>query len=175
MTYRLLVISPCRDEARFLEGIINSVVQQTHRPVSWIVVDDGSQDNTFAIISRHAAQHSWIKPIRRERGGQRQLGPGVVDAFNAGLAAAGQTEYDIIAKLDCDLEFSPECFAAILRPFRRPPGRHGQWRHLFENRRPARIRTLYRLSCPRSGEILPPGMFCRHRRPSTRVRLGYIG
>jgi biofilm PGA synthesis N-glycosyltransferase PgaC len=120
MTYRLLIISPCRDEARFLDGIINSVVQQTHTPVSWIIVDDGSRDNTFEIISAAAAQHPWIKPIRRERSGQRQLGPGVVSAFDFGLAAAGEIDYDVIAKLDCDLEFGPECFASILRHFNDP-------------------------------------------------------
>lgn len=120
MTYRLLVISPCRDEARFLVGIINSVAQQTHKPVAWIIVDDGSRDNTLALISQAAARHPWIKPVRRERLGQRELGPGVVSAFNAGLDAAGDTAYDVIAKLDCDLEFGPDCFASILKHFDDP-------------------------------------------------------
>jgi poly-beta-1,6-N-acetyl-D-glucosamine synthase len=120
MKYRLLVISPCRDEARFLAGIIKSVVQQTHLPIAWIVVDDGSQDTTFDILSQAAAQNPWIKPVRRERSGQRQLGPGVVAAFNAGLATASGLEYDVIVKLDCDLEFDPDCFAAILKHFDDP-------------------------------------------------------
>jgi poly-beta-1,6-N-acetyl-D-glucosamine synthase len=120
MTYRLLVISPCRDEARFLPGIIDSVVHQTHKPVSWVIVDDGSKDNTWEIISQAAARYAWIKTVRRKRSGQRQLGPGVVSAFDCGLAAAGEIEYDVIAKLDCDLEFDPECFSAILKHFDDP-------------------------------------------------------
>lgn len=120
MNYRLLVISPCRDEAGFLNGIINSVTRQTHKPVAWIIVNDGSGDNTWEIISRAAVQHPWIKPVHRERGGPRELGPGVVSAFDFGLAAAGRIEYDVIAKLDCDLEFDPDCFAAVLRHFDDP-------------------------------------------------------
>ena len=117
MNCRLVVISPCRDEARFLEGMVRSVINQSIRPVAWIVVDDGSQDDSFKIISRHAALHPWIRPVRRERSGQRQLGPGVVNAFRAGLAVLSETDYEVIAKLDCDLEFGPECFAMILKHF----------------------------------------------------------
>lgn len=118
--YRLLVITPCRDEARFLPGFIRTVSRQTVPPAAWILVDDGSQDETWAIIAQAAAQHPWIQACRRERAGPRQLGPGVVAAFQAGLAAAGGLDYDVIAKLDCDLEFGPECFAAILAHFADP-------------------------------------------------------
>jgi len=118
-TYRLLVITPCRDEARFLPVLIQSVVQQSQRPIAWILVDDGSRDETFNLVTQAADQHPWIKAVRRQRSGPRQLGPGVVHAFNYGLAAAA-VDYDVIAKLDADLEFGPDCFAAILKHFDDP-------------------------------------------------------
>lgn len=118
--YRLVVITPCRDEARYLPALIDSVVKQTVRPVLWVLVDDGSQDQTYEIMSRAAAEHPWIRPLRRERQGPRQLGPGVVNAFNFGLSAVAGVEYDVIAKLDGDVTFGPDCFAAILRHFDDP-------------------------------------------------------
>ncbi|MGQ9919956.1 MAG: glycosyltransferase family 2 protein [Desulfobacca sp.] len=117
--YRLLVITPCRDEARFLPALIQSVVQQSQRPIAWILVDDGSRDESFALMTEAAGQHAWIRAIRRQRPGPRQLGPGVVHAFHYGLAAA-DVDYDVIAKLDADLEFGPDCFAAILKHFDDP-------------------------------------------------------
>jgi glycosyltransferase involved in cell wall biosynthesis len=117
MIHRLVVISPCRDEEQFVELTLHSVVQQTRRPDRWIIVDDDSHDATPGIVSRYAAEHSWIELVRRQRGGERQLGPGVVAAFNAGLAHLGSDAFDAIAKLDCDLEFESDCFAAILAHF----------------------------------------------------------
>lgn len=120
MPYRLVIISPCRDEAQFLAVTLNSMVNQTRPPHRWLIVDDGSTDATPEIVSRFAAAYPWIELLRRERPGTRQLGPGVVSAFNAGLAHLGDDPYDIIAKFDCDLEFEPDCVAAILAHFEDP-------------------------------------------------------
>ena len=93
---------------------LDSVVKQTYRPDLWIIVDDGSRDRTAEIVAGYTATHPWIRLVRRQREGGRQLGPGVVNAFNAGLAALGDEPFDVIAKLDCDLEFGAETFAAIM-------------------------------------------------------------
>lgn len=117
MIHRLVIISPCRDEAQFVETTLRSVIHQTRRPDRWVIVDDDSRDATAEIVARYAAEQPWIELVRRQRGGERQLGPGVVAAFNAGLAHLADDPFEVISKLDCDLEFGPECFAAILRQF----------------------------------------------------------
>lgn len=120
MTRRLVIISPCRDEERFVRFTLDSVVNQTYRPDLWLIVDDGSRDRTAEIVAGYTAAHPWIRLVRRRREGGRQLGPGVVNAFNAGLAALGDEPFDVIAKLDCDLEFGAETFAAIMAAFDNP-------------------------------------------------------
>jgi biofilm PGA synthesis N-glycosyltransferase PgaC len=120
MTRRLVIISPCRDEEQFVRFTLNSVVNQTVRPDLWLIVDDGSRDRTAEIVAGYAASHPWIRLVRRRRPGGRQLGPGVVNAFNAGLATLQDTPYDVIAKLDCDLEFGSDAFAAIMAAFDHP-------------------------------------------------------
>src|SRR5579864_9700854 len=60
-----VVISPVRNEAQHLERTIQSVIQQTVRPVQWLLVDDGSTDETPAIIDRYAAQYPWMVPVHR--------------------------------------------------------------------------------------------------------------
>ena len=99
---------------------LDSVVRQTARPDLWLIVDDGSRDATPEIVAPYTEKYPWIRLLRRQRGGRRQLGPGVVNAFNFGLAALKDEPYDLIAKLDCDLEFGPECFAGILHLFDDP-------------------------------------------------------
>lgn len=120
MAARLVIISPCRDEAPFLERLIAAVASQTHLPDLWLVVDDGSRDRSPEILQKAARDYPWLQYLRRERSGARQLGPAVVAAFNYGLAHLEGVAYDVIAKLDCDLEFGPTTFAAILRHFADP-------------------------------------------------------
>jgi poly-beta-1,6-N-acetyl-D-glucosamine synthase len=120
MRRRLVIISPCRDEAQYVRFTLDSVVKQTCRPDLWLIVDDGSRDRTPGIVQHYANQHAWIRLIRRDRGGSRQLGPGVVNAFNAGLAALGDEPFDIIAKLDSDTEFGPDTLAAVMAHFDDP-------------------------------------------------------
>ena len=74
---RFLVISPVRDEGAFLQQTIDSMVAQTVRPTAWMIVDDGSTDDTPNIVERAATMHPWIRLHRRKDRGVRHVGGGV--------------------------------------------------------------------------------------------------
>jgi poly-beta-1,6-N-acetyl-D-glucosamine synthase len=111
---KYLVISPVRDEEKYLEATIRSVIAQTLQPAEWIIVDDGSSDGTRGIIDRYAARHGWIRPVFRGNRGFRQAGSGVVEAFYDGYRAAQCTDWDFVVKLDGDLGLLPDYFARAL-------------------------------------------------------------
>jgi glycosyltransferase involved in cell wall biosynthesis len=111
------IISPVRNEAQYLPRTIQSVVRQQHRPVEWVIVDDGSSDSTAAIAEAAAVQHPWIKVIRRSNRGFRQPGQGVVEAFNEGVAQLANKQPDFLCKMDGDLEFGADYFVTLLREF----------------------------------------------------------
>ncbi|MEK6674848.1 MAG: glycosyltransferase family 2 protein [Planctomycetota bacterium] len=118
---RLLIISPVRDEAAFLQRTIDSVVTQTVRPKTWIIVDDGSKDAT-AEIAEHAAQHHpWIQVLRRKDRGQRSVGGGVIEAFKDGLGRFNLDDFDYVCKLDGDLSFGPTYFEHLFKKFDADP------------------------------------------------------
>lgn len=114
---KYVLVSPVRDEEVNLARTIESMIAQTIRPAEWVIVNDGSTDQTGAIADRYAAQHDWIRVCHRENRGFRKAGGGVVDAFNDGYRALRSTDWDYIVKLDGDLSFRPEyfqsCFAAF--------------------------------------------------------------
>ena len=93
---RYLAISPCRDEAEFLQQTIDSLAAQTVRPAKWLIVDDGSRDDTPKILARAAAQHPFIHVVRRDDRGHRSVGPGVIDAFYFGLSHVKLEDYDYV-------------------------------------------------------------------------------
>ena len=49
------VILPTRDRAPWLQKTIRSIVAQSHKPFEIIVIDDGSRDNTQAILATECA------------------------------------------------------------------------------------------------------------------------
>ena len=82
---RYLLISPCRDEAQYLRRTLDSVAAQSVPPALWVVVDDGSTDDTPAILEEYTRQLPYLRVVRRVDRGRRRVGPGVIDAFYAGL------------------------------------------------------------------------------------------
>ncbi|MFD0978634.1 glycosyltransferase [Tropicimonas aquimaris] len=112
---RYLLVSPCRNEAAYLRRTLDAVVAQTERPELWIVVDDGSTDETPAILADYAARHEWIRVVPKPDRGHRAVGPGVIEAFEAGLAAAPPLDgFDYLCKLDLDLDLPPAYFATLM-------------------------------------------------------------
>ena len=112
-----VLISPVRDEARYIGETLASVIGQTVRPIRWIIVDDGSSDATPQLVLAAAARHAWISYVRFQRAGERLPGQGVIAAFNRGVQELDGLGYEFIAKLDCDLRFPPDYFARLMAQF----------------------------------------------------------
>jgi glycosyltransferase involved in cell wall biosynthesis len=111
--YSYVLITPARNEAAFLEKVINSVVGQTIRPIKWVIVSDGSTDGTDSIVERYAAKHGWIELLRMPERQERHFA-GKAHAFNAGYAKVEGLDYDIIGNLDADVSFDSDYFAFLL-------------------------------------------------------------
>lgn len=118
---RYAIITPVRDEERFIEATIESVRRQTILPSEWVIVDDGSTDRTGDILDRAAAELPWIRVIHRTNRGFRKSGGGVMEAFYDGYNSLRCHDGDFIVKLDGDLSFAPEYFAKCFEYFRREP------------------------------------------------------
>ena len=80
---RYVLITPARNEEAFIEKTIESVIHQTHLPLKWVIINDGSTDSTASRIEPYLAKYDWIElvnlPVRRERNFAAK-----VNAFNKG-------------------------------------------------------------------------------------------
>jgi glycosyltransferase involved in cell wall biosynthesis len=116
-----VLISPCRDEADYMRQTLDSVIAQSIRPARWVIVDDGSTDETPQILSEYARMHDWIEIVTRSDRGRRAVGPGVIDAFYAGLDSINLDDFKYLCKLDLDLELPPTYFERVIEQMEATP------------------------------------------------------
>lgn len=116
-----VVISPVRDEGNYIEATLEAVLRQTVPPVEWVIVDDGSTDQTGAIVDRYASLHPWIRVIHRMDRGFRKSGGGVMEAFYDGYNSLNCRDWEFLVKLDGDLTFAPDYFEKCFEYFTAEP------------------------------------------------------
>ncbi len=102
------VIVPSYNRARLLPRAINSVLAQTHGNLELIVVDDGSDDDTPAVLARYGGRLTAVRQARQ----------GAAQARNRGLAEA---RGEFIAFLDSDDWWAPAKLADQLRALAHNP------------------------------------------------------
>lgn len=90
---------------RFLHEAVDSVLNQTYSNIEVIVVDDGSTDNSQAVIASYG---DCLTPILKKNGGQ-------ASAFNAGFSTS---QGKIICFLDSDDAFLPNKVETVVETFR---------------------------------------------------------
>ena len=115
---RYVIVSPVKDEERYVEFTLRSVTSQTLKPVLWVIVDDGSKDNTPEIIRRYGDSNPFIRLVCNPHAGERKLAFAEIRAFNWGCELIASADYDFIVKLDCDLGFGADYFEQLLERFR---------------------------------------------------------
>ncbi len=102
------VIIPTFNRAGLVSQAITSVLQQADKSLEIIVVDDGSTDDTRAVVARFGDRCRYV----------HQLNQGPAAARNTGMAMA---HGDIIALLDSDDVWLPGKLTTELRLFEQYP------------------------------------------------------
>jgi biofilm PGA synthesis N-glycosyltransferase PgaC len=120
---RYALVTPARDEAANLRRLAESLEQQTLLPSAWVIVDDGSTDDTLARAEEIARRLPNVRAVAAppppaldgplDEG--RRLGRDIV-AFNAGVGALEEAP-DYLVKLDADVSFAPDYFDRLIAAF----------------------------------------------------------
>lgn len=116
---RYAIVTPVRDEEKYIGAMIESIAAQTIPPVQWVIVDDGSRDRTAAILREYSRKLQWIHLITLQPREQRLAGG--EGAIPTGLRNINVRDLDYLARLDADLVFPPDYFARIFEKFRAQP------------------------------------------------------
>ena len=112
-----------RDEQSYLPTLLGLMAAQQRFPDQLVLVDDGSCDGSARIASQFAAAHERVSVLRRERtarAGDRLAHASELRSFQWALTAL-EEPWDVVAKMDADLELPPDLFATLERAFLERP------------------------------------------------------
>ncbi|HLH77655.1 MAG TPA: glycosyltransferase family A protein [Candidatus Binataceae bacterium] len=119
MAASIIAVTPAHNEERFLPNLIRCMTNQSLRPRSWTIIDDGSSDQTARIIDQAAAAYAWIKAVHlplhtlRAPGGESVIMP---ELRPERLGAA-----DFIFRVDADVTFDNHFLEHLINKFERTP------------------------------------------------------
>lgn len=102
------IVIPVYNQGQYLTSAIESVLAQKYEPIEVIVVDDGSSDETPAVIERYVGRISSI----------RQTNHGAAHALNHGIQASHGS---LVCWLSADDEFLPGKLQAQVEAFLADP------------------------------------------------------
>ena len=103
---RLSVAMSVYNNAAYLPHAIESILAQTFADFEFMIVDDGSTDESGAIIDRFASVDSRIRPIHQDNAG-------LIVSLNRMINRA---QAPLIARMDGDDIALPERFARQVMP-----------------------------------------------------------
>jgi hypothetical protein len=126
MGERLLVVAPVYTEARYLDLGADALERQTRRPDLWVIVDDGSTDETAAIAAAISERLDFVRVFSSSdllagRVKDRLATAAAPRTFNLGVNSVEWEGFTHIAKLDGDTELPEDYFERLLAEFRADP------------------------------------------------------
>jgi glycosyltransferase involved in cell wall biosynthesis len=142
MSYKYILLTACKNEGGNLPHLIDSVASQTVRPALWVIMDDGSTDNTPQIIKEAKEKNDWIQSIRLNSN-KRDLGLHLSCVLKKGFDYAisyckeKELEYNFFGNVDGDLTLEKTFFENLINEFAKDPRlgiASGGTKHVIGNR-----------------------------------------
>lgn len=112
-----VLITAAKNEQDYIERTLQSVINQTIRPAKWVIVNDGSTDDTEKIVRAFAEKHAFIQLINRQSDGMRDFGSKVVSIMTGYEQLKNET-FDYIGNIDADVSFEKTYYESMLGKFR---------------------------------------------------------
>jgi glycosyltransferase involved in cell wall biosynthesis len=123
---RLLLVTPARDEAAHLERTVRAIAAQSHPPDLWLIVDDGSRDESPRLLEELSAEIDFVEVLHAPQqaaaaDSDRLALAAEAKAFNWALSTLDPGAFTHIGKLDADVELPPDYFERLLGAFAAEP------------------------------------------------------
>ncbi len=113
-----VLITPVRNGAKTIEATVKSVLAQSVQPSKWIIVNDGSTDQTAKILTSMTRSVPYIKVLHLEKRVSGNF-KSKVAAFNHGFQHLADEPFDLIGNLDADVILPANYYQEILQEFAR--------------------------------------------------------
>jgi glycosyltransferase involved in cell wall biosynthesis len=117
---KYVLVTSARNEGKLIDATIRSVVAQTNLPDRWVIVDDGSTDNTAERVRSYLKRYPWIELVCRASRADRSFA-GKADAVNEAIKSVQGLRFDIVGNLDADVTFPPDYMALLIEKFAADP------------------------------------------------------
>ncbi|MCG9970107.1 glycosyltransferase [Christiangramia crocea] len=101
---KIYIVIPAHNEGGFITQTLESLSRQSLLPDKLVVVDDGSTDNTSAIVEEYVKKYPFIQLVKNNSSTEHAPGSKVVNAFYKGYYKLDE-DFDVICKFDADLIF----------------------------------------------------------------------
>jgi len=127
MGREFIMVTPAKNEDKFLSRVIESVVTSSLTPKLWIIVDDNSTDNTSDIVKEASEKYGYIKLFSLNEKHERDLTFHYSYVCRKGfnyatqLAQKNRVNWDYIVLLDADTLIEPRYFEGLLNEMEKNP------------------------------------------------------
>jgi poly-beta-1,6-N-acetyl-D-glucosamine synthase len=115
--YSYVLLTAARNEEQCIGLCIESVLSQSVLPCKWVIISDGSTDDTEIIIKNYVKDHPFIQFIRKEPDQSMKGFASKVFALQMGVNVLKGLDYPFIGILDADITLEKEYYAKMLDRF----------------------------------------------------------
>jgi len=112
-----VLITAGHNEGNLIHYPVESVLSQSYLPARWVIVSDGSTDDTDDIVRKYAEKNSFIRYCRLEKDSRNKGFESKVVALRHAYNCLKGKNYDYIGVLDADISFCDRYFENILEEF----------------------------------------------------------
>jgi poly-beta-1,6-N-acetyl-D-glucosamine synthase len=117
---KYVLISAARNEQAYIEKTIQSVIKQTISPQKWIIVSDGSTDDTDSIVKRYMEKYAFIELLTRTGDKNRNFGSKAMSVKKA-YEHIQNVEFNFVGNVDADISFDPDYYENMIDKFEQNP------------------------------------------------------
>ena len=115
-----VLVSACRNEDAYIDGLIDCVALQRRRPACWVIVDDGSTDGTYARAALRLQALPFLKLVKVSGSHSRNF-TSQVYAAQYGYEMVKGEPFDFIGFLDADIRLASDYYERVIQAFGNDP------------------------------------------------------